>query len=816
MLNDLCAYILQFLFNILKKTRGLYTKFTMQNGDYTHFISSHRLSSVDSIYKQMKSAFERCNRLSCIEEEIYKLIPCVQDSFSRLRYIGYFMQKLLADRQIERIALSDTMLIRDSDSEREGDSQRFLSNTDAEHPGIAQLCSMIALHRGKDAEKLLRPGRSDLEILMTLCTASIMHITLSLRSLLSLAGRSVYIDSLIRHIFRTGTVKEGHEETAVLLHDLLQTGGETDSLFTLALDMASEHGMAVLGEAETADLLKRKYHNLQGTLSLLRYIGECGFTGLLPELHRMLGEKGRTATELYCIIDVLAQLGHEREIEALEYQQQHAPGTVEEGTGGLLADFIQASIDELKRREGDNAYTAAAKRTIAQCMFYGDILHPGQAGGGGLTTFLNTLGNNLAEEEVWHSICTLVLVHPEQQLPHTALFRKAGDGHFVVGTPVSFPSTDFPKHFAAREYEIMRSIRRTLERYSINPDLFHLRYSDNASAAVVTMAKRLGKQVVFTLTPDPHRNFIERDGRLRTLAGRAAMRNMSKVFVADRIVENADGIVLIGHRNKNNQILPYFPQLWLDNGIRRKPLRIMAEGVRTSFAYLRGTRSDTYIDLLLSHEGKHRLTNETLSLPLMLNVGRLDPMKGQRNLIHAWATSTLSRRYCLVLIGGNITNPDSAESELLEYMDRCMERHPHLRGRFCHIPALPNPEVRLLEQSITDSIKETYPNLYVCSSYKEEFGISILEAMASGFLVAAPLNGGVSSYVTEGETGFLIDTENAETIKSGLLHVLDPAHNTAEALWIISRQGRKMVKETFNIKNIAKNYSVYYQSLVEV
>ena len=28
----------------------------------------------------------------------------------------------------------------------------------------------------------------------------------------------------------------------------------------------------------------------------------------------MLGEKGRTATELYCIIDVLAQLGHEREI----------------------------------------------------------------------------------------------------------------------------------------------------------------------------------------------------------------------------------------------------------------------------------------------------------------------------------------------------------------------------------------------------------------------------------------------------------------------------------------------------------------------
>jgi hypothetical protein len=53
-------------------------------------------------------------------------------------------------------------------------------------------------------------------------------------------------------------------------------------------------------------------------------------------------------------------------------------------------------------------------------------------------------------------------------------------------------------------------------------------------------------------------------------------------------------------------------------------------------------------------------------------------------------------------------------------------------------------------------------------------------------------------------------------MKSGLLNVLDPAHNSAEALWIISRQGRKMVEETFNIKNIAENYSDYYQSLVEV
>jgi sucrose-phosphate synthase len=449
-------------------------------------------------------------------------------------------------------------------------------------------------------------------------------------------------------------------------------------------------------------------------------------------------------------------------------------------------------------------------------MFYGDILLPGQAGGGGLTTFLNTLGNNLAGLENWDSIYTLVLLHPDQQRHHGTLYRKAGEAHYVVAAPVAFPSTDFPQHFAAHEYEIMRSVRRTLERHSIHPHLFHLRYSDNASSSVIALAQNLGKRTVFTLTPDPHRNFTEKDGSLCTLPEHAAMRDMNKVFVADCIVENVDGIVLIGHRNKNNQILPYFPQLWLDSAIRNKPLKILAEGVRSSFSYLHGTRPHTYMDLLLHHGGRHRLTEESLGSPLMLNVGRLDPMKGQRHLFDAWASGSINSRYCLVLIGGNFSTPDPVESELIEHIDRRMDNNSHLGGRFCHIPALPNPEVRLLEQSIIDTMQPALPHMYVCSSYKEEFGISILEAMASGYLVVAPQNGGVSSYLTHGKTGFLINTESSESIMAGLQHVIDPAFHSADELREIAGRGREMVKKTFNIDVIAGDYSAYYQSLIEV
>jgi glycosyltransferase involved in cell wall biosynthesis len=228
-----------------------------------------------------------------------------------------------------------------------------------------------------------------------------------------------------------------------------------------------------------------------------------------------------------------------------------------------------------------------------------------------------------------------------------------------------------------------------------------------------------------------------------------------------------------------------------------------------------GTTADSYIDLLLHHGGTYRLESSDLSGPLLLNAGRLDPLKGQHHLLEAWAGSDLSDRFCLVLLGGNVEDPDPVETEMLEHIDRCLEEHHHLRGRFCHVPALPNPEVRLLERSIMECIRGPYPNVYVCSSFKEEFGISILEAMVSGFLAIAPQNGGVYSYIENGKTGFLIQTENADAIRKALKRVLDPQHHTAEELQTIASRGMKLVKETFNIKRIAGDFSDYYQSLME-
>ena len=803
----------------------------MKNGDYITILSQYGQSSVDSIFKQMRHSLGRCNSLNCIERSVNRLIPCVSDGFASLRHISFFMEKLLPNVDFEQTASSDLSIQRESGSEAaeisdevpqpetgpasEPSSGVFLPDQDMEHAGIRQLKCMLALHKGKDISTLLKRNHSNLEVFITLSAAALLKSPLPLQSIFSVAGRSTYIDSLIRHMVRSDLIEEKFEEKTVELRKLLRACRTSNVLFNLILDIASEHAMLVLDEGEAVDLLRQHQIYLQPTLSLLRYIGERGFRDLLPELHIMLRSNEYTLPAKYAIVDVMAQLGDEREIGVMEAVTKSTFDAAEADKHDPFVEFLKASMSEL-RRKTENPYSAAVGNTLVQCMFYGDILLPGQAGGGGLTTFLNTLGNNLAVEEQWENIYTFVFVHPDQGGPQRPLFQKAGNFHFVVGIPVSFSSSNFAENFAVHEYEIMRSIRRTLQRYSIDPDLFHLRYSDNASNAVITLAKRLGKKTVFTLTPDPHRNFIDRRGRLLSLSDDTAIRDMNKVFIADRIIENINGIVLIGHHRRNNQVLPYFPQLWLDRSIRRKPLRIMAEGVRISFSNLHGTRTDTYIDLLLRHKGRYRLSSGTLGEALILNVGRLHPLKGQQYLLEAWACSELSNHYCLVFIGGDVENPDPSEAEMLEYIDRCMEKHHHLTGRFCHIPALPNPKVRLLEQSITEYIKASHPNLYVCSSFKEEFGISILEAMVSGFLAIAPQNGGVSSYLEEGKTGFLIDTEDADTIKRELENVLDPAQYPAEKLREIARQGKEMVQETFNIARIAENYSDYYQSLIEV
>jgi glycosyltransferase involved in cell wall biosynthesis len=92
--------------------------------------------------------------------------------------------------------------------------------------------------------------------------------------------------------------------------------------------------------------------------------------------------------------------------------------------------------------------------------------------------------------------------------------------------------------------------------------------------------------------------------------------------------------------------------------------------------------------------------------------------------------------------------------------------------------------------------------IYVCSSVKEEFGIALLEAMASGLLVVAPDGGGPATYVDEGDTGFLTATWHVERLATAIRSGLDAS--TTETDDSRADRSHRTVEKSFTIQRMAQ------------
>ncbi|MEU8677733.1 hypothetical protein [Streptomyces sp. NPDC048560] len=109
----------------------------------------------------------------------------------------------------------------------------------------------------------------------------------------------------------------------------------------------------------------------------------------------------------------------------------------------------------------------------------------------------------------------------------------------------------------------------------------HARYADDGSLAMAEAAHRLGAQLVFTVTADPHRTLTRRHvagpGR-RTQISAALRHDLHRVFLADRMVARADGVVAIpGRGGSVDELVTHFPQL--AQGHRGRPLPAPPEGI---------------------------------------------------------------------------------------------------------------------------------------------------------------------------------------------------------------------------------------------
>jgi glycosyltransferase involved in cell wall biosynthesis len=280
------------------------------------------------------------------------------------------------------------------------------------------------------------------------------------------------------------------------------------------------------------------------------------------------------------------------------------------------------------------------------------------------------------------------------------------------------------------------------------------------------------------------------------------MEYLNKVLVGDEIVSLANGVLAIGRDAVNRELLPYFPQL---EDTRSRAVAGIDEGVNMT-----PPRAEIDVDAMMTSGGLHRIAADMLGRPTILCVGRISPVKRQCELLAAWASSGW-KTHNLVVVGGDTEHPTEDELAGFECFARVVSSRAELVGRFCHLAAAPNEVVRAIQRHFAvRRRKGPHFDVYVCPSLKEEFGLSIVEAMAGGMVVCAPIAGGARNYIRHGVNGFLIDTSSVPALGEEILATVIGGHLVAQQAEAIGRNGAETIRRRYSIESVASEFARYY------
>lgn len=446
-----------------------------------------------------------------------------------------------------------------------------------------------------------------------------------------------------------------------------------------------------------------------------------------------------------------------------------------------------------------------------------DLTFSGRGDNGGIATLLAQLGDALSAPHGPGGVARVLTVsrgtHDEAR---AAPVRPAGAGHVFGVVPFSGP----PVHMAdawPRRVAAERGLRRVLRRAG-PVDVLHLRMADVGSMAAAAVAAELGIPWVLTMAPDPHALVAARE--------RAGTLTRSGFGAADHVEHLWFRVRLLADLAARAEHVVLFPRPDLARDARElldvdldEPGRctVVPEGIDLGAV-------DRAAEQVRTGTGPHLAELDTVlatlpadrrGLPLVVTVGRLHRVKGTATLVEAWARDAGLRERCnLLVVGGDLASPSADEREQLTRIDAVLPRGEAAAAGLLLAGHRPHATVA----AWLAAVRRGRPGLsspagvYVCASLKEEFGVALVEALASGLPVVAPDAGGPATFVADGVTGVLVDTREPAALARAVGRALDlaarpDAERTADA-------ARAMVRDRFSIEVMATALTSVYDDAV--
>ncbi len=188
--------------------------------------------------------------------------------------------------------------------------------------------------------------------------------------------------------------------------------------------------------------------------------------------------------------------------------------------------------------------------------------------------------------------------------------------------------------------------------------------------------------------------------------------------------------------------------------------------------------------------------------PSIFTMARFDKIKNITGLIHAFGMSKkLQQFYNLVFAAGTIHVDKSGDIEERNEITKAydlIERF-NLHGKVRWLPSINKLDTGEVYRIIADR-----KGLFVQPALFEAFGLTIIEAMATGLPTFAPKFGGPLEIIEYGKSGFLMNTSKPELIGASLEEFADNYQKNGDLWKSISENGIERVQKHFNWKTYSR------------